>query len=527
LIETIKQLFLTSPTLAWSIVSVLVALVAIAALWEHVKWWWLNTWMQFPLVGRIATLSRDSNPEPGNTGWFKSEKTLCRSYKEFMRIQDEHAFREMKAYILKSGDNGRTTTPGWIWLLTASMVFVEALGFSYVLAGYTLPGASENLQGTGALGIAFLLSILLVGFTHFAGRELYTSFKIKQARREWIESGRKDSFKSKPIDLASPQNLDDDKPAFTQLANRVGTNVSYALTSATIVLVVIVAIFATYVRGQALEKTLLQETVGQNTSSASVSIQMTNDGLNMTATSRPALPAADAASDKEAQRKAIRDGNDIDRHGGWGTFIVLAFIFVFLQILGVVFGYKFGFAGQNSAEAYRAVGGGRYATYQEVREHYRAIADTAQSMLEALQQRLMYRNAMTGNTGQHTSRTFSDFMEETRDEEARDHQNEQDHMDKRRANGPSTASSNSRFESRLSVESPIASTNTQQYPLPPPVPMPPPVPETLYYFLDQNNLPQGPASLTTIRGNVASGKLPPTVKIAVVGGSEWLPIPGG
>ncbi|MFX5817271.1 hypothetical protein ABTE26_20460, partial [Acinetobacter baumannii] len=85
--------------------------------------------------------------------------------KKFIHIQDEHDFNEKVTYLTKSGDNGRKATPNWIWLLTISMVFVEAMGFSYVLAGYTLPGASENLQQTGAYGIAFLISVILVAFT--------------------------------------------------------------------------------------------------------------------------------------------------------------------------------------------------------------------------------------------------------------------------------------------------------------------------------------------------------------------------
>lgn len=42
----------------------------------------------------------------------------------------------------------------------------------------------------GAYGIAFLISVILVAFTHFAGHELCKSGKIKHARQEWIETGR-------------------------------------------------------------------------------------------------------------------------------------------------------------------------------------------------------------------------------------------------------------------------------------------------------------------------------------------------
>ena len=428
MIETIKEFFAASPGLAWSIVSVMIAMVSMVALWEKLKWWWLNTWARFPLIGRITTLSKDLNRDTSDNAWFKAEKALCRDYKKFIRIQDEHDFNEKIEYLTKAGDNGRNPTPTWIWLLTVAMVFVEAMGFSYVLAGYTLPGASENLQQTGAYGIAFLISIILVALTHFAGHELHQSTHIKHARREWAEDGRKNKFTTGTMPLAKPQSADDGQPAYTQLANRVGTHESYKIAGLTVIFVLIVAVFATYVRGQVLEKTLHEEVVGK---SAQMNIAITDntDGLNMAVkeAGNLALPDADVAQNRAAKDKAVMDETNIDRHGGWGTFIVLAFVFVFLQILGVIFGYRWGFAGQNSAAAYRAIGGGCYTTYADVREHYKEIADTAQAKLESLQQMLMDRNAQIGTDGMHTSKTFYDFMEISRQEESRDRASQRQH----------------------------------------------------------------------------------------------------
>jgi hypothetical protein len=420
-----KEFFAAYPAAAWSIVSVMLALVAMVTLWEKIKWWWHNTWYSFPLIGRIARLSGDGNMDTSNSGWYKAERTLCRDYKKFIRIQDEHDFNEKITYLTKAADIGRSETPKWIWLLTIAMVFVEAMGFSYVLAGYTLPGASENLQQTGAYGIAFLISVILVAFTHFAGHELYKSGQIKNARREWVEDNRAHKLTTGIVPLARPQAVDDDQPNYAQLANRVGIHPGYVISIATLVFVLIIAGFATYVRGQVLEKQLQQEVTGQ-LGHAGSSSKSGMDALDMAASDK-ALPDADIASNKEADDKAVRDEANIDRHGGWGTFIVLAFVFVFLQLLGVIFGYRWGFAGKNSAEAFRAIGNGRYATYADVREHYREIADAAQSKLENLQQKMMDRNSVGGTTGQHLHKTFLDFMQESREEEAKDRNNERQH----------------------------------------------------------------------------------------------------
>lgn len=428
MIETIKGFFAASPGMAWSIVSVLIAMVVMVALWDKLKWWWLNTWASFPLIGRIATLSKDLNRDTTDNAWFKAEKALCRDYKKFIRIQDEHDFNEKIEYLTKAGDNGRAPMPTWIWVLTALLVFVEAMGFSYVLAGWTIPGASESLQQTGALGIAFIISVILVAFTHWTGHELHGATKIKNARREWAEDGRKQKFTTGIVPLARPQSIDDEQPGYTQLANRVGTHESYKITGATILIVLIVAAGATYVRGQVLEKALHQEVVGQGNQTA-VTLSSGADGLNMSVkgANNPNLPDADIAQNQAAKDKAVMDEINIDRHGGWGTFIVLAFIFVFLQILGVIFGYKWGFAGQNSKAAFKAIGNGRYTSYSDVREHYKEIADTAQAKLESLQQKLMDRNAQIGTDGMHTSKTFYDFMEISRQEDSRDRANERQH----------------------------------------------------------------------------------------------------
>jgi hypothetical protein len=419
-----KEFITDSPAMAWSLVSVLTALVVVAALWEKLKWWWFNTWVNFPLLGRIAALSRDANADVSYPGWYSGERTLCQEYKNFVHVQDEYDFNEKKAYLTKAGDNGRHTTPRWIWALTMAMVFVEALGFSYVLAGYTIPSASENLQQTGAYGIAFLISVILVAFTHFAGHELYKSGRIRNARREWIEDKRRFKLVSGTVPLSAPQSSDDGMPGYTQLCNRVGAHPGYAYTICTIIVVLAVAAGATYVRGQVLEKELVAR-ITQSSAQIDSTAQSANASLDMSQASP--LPAADLAANNDADKKAIADEADLDRHGGWATFVILAFIFVFLQLLGVIFGYRWGFAGQNSAEAYRDIGGGRYSSYAAVREAYRRVADTAQSRLAALQQRIMIRNSETGTSGQHLSKTFRDYMQETRLADEADRQNELRH----------------------------------------------------------------------------------------------------
>lgn len=405
--ETLHEIFGPRPALGLSGSIGLILLIAfLISKRDALSWIWINFWYSFPLIGRIARMSGDINKDATHPNWYKSERTLCADYRRFVRLRDEYDFMQKQTYLRKADDLGRSPMPGWVWALTAMLVIVEAFGFSYVLAGYTLPGASENMQQIGALGIAFLVAVILVAFTHFSGHELYVSGKIKLARLVWVQDGRVNKLQTRAVSLAEAQEADDEHPPYTQMINRIGSNqVSYKFTIATVIVVVLVAVGATYVRGQVLEKELSNMTLGQSAPSTSVFGTIKSD-----------LPPDIAAAKKITDDKVISDLQSTDRKGGWGTFIVLAVIFVFLQVLGIIFGYKWGFAGKQSEAAWVAVGRGKYNSYAEIRDDYQNVSDTAQGKLEELQQKMMDRNAIGGTEGVHTRRSFGEFMLEVEQE---------------------------------------------------------------------------------------------------------------
>ncbi|WP_416545291.1 hypothetical protein ACHEXK_08695 [Limnohabitans sp. DCL3] len=419
-----KEFFQDMSMMAWSLVLVMIALTIIAAKWEQVKWWWLNTWYGFPFIGKIASLSRNTRKDDTYPTWFLSEKKLCQDYKKFQPLQSEHDFNEKVTYLTLAGDDGRTPMPLFIWVLTIALVIVEALGFSYVLAGYTLPGASENNQELAALGIAFLISVILVVLTHAAGRELYKSVKIRTARRQWNhwneskERHLNNTFGTQPVNLSMPQSIDAKEPHFTRLANRVGTDQVNVMGIVAIIFVLIVAIGATYVRGQVLEKQLAQEITGQSNSQG-FTIKLNQDGLNFSSDSGKqfVLPAGSQDANRKVEQANQEYQKTIDRQGGWGTFIVLAFVFVFLQIIGAYFGYQWGFAGRQSQKAYDGTGG--FARYEDVYQKYEEISDVAQSKLADLQEKISYKNSTSGNAWVKSKLTYKEFLRVSREEAAK------------------------------------------------------------------------------------------------------------
>lgn len=424
--------------------------------WDRVSLWWLNLIYSLPLIGKLRRLARDIS-RSGSDEWTKSERTLCSDYKKHVKLVDRAQYLECKLYLAKAGDAGRSTFPIAIWVLIVTLVFVEAMGFSYVLAGWTVPGASENMQVTASYGISFMLSVVLVALTHLSGHEMHRSNAIRNARLEWREDPDAHAFTSDDAytlgeTLADPrksQTNDDRRPRYTQLANRVGSRPSYWISALTAVFVITVAVMATAVRDKTFLLQEIQETAGE-----------TKSYFGDT-------PPELAATQAEADKRAADDGRRTAGTASLSTFVLLAIVFVFLQILGVAFGMRWGFAGRESHRAYQLSAGARFSSFEQFQSYfYERVADHAQSKLETLRQLMIHRSEHAGNRRLvFTGKGFRDFVD--------------DHY--------------ARIRARSELPHPPPPAREEPAPRPSLLPPPPPPPLTRYYFTDAANVPSATA----------------------------------
>ncbi len=400
MLDSIKELFAVAPILAWSMAAV-TAVVFIASVWNGVKWPWMNAWMNFPVIGKIARYSRDTYRARGYEGWLRSELFLCLDYKRFLRDISEQDYNEKVEYLALAGDSGRSQMPGWMWPLITLMVLVQAVGFSDLLTGLTIPVLNESLRQNNVYGIALLISGLLVFLVFSAGHELYRNGRINDARREWQRSGRKSELRSGSVPLSKPQNIDADYPEYTRRLNRIGsTAAGYKVSIGAIVFVAMVAIGAIYAHVQALQK--IQVAAASQTQKIEKPV------------------TASAGLDISAEMPLSASGVSNDVNSGWSAFIEIAFMFAGLQLLCVYFGCRWGFAGQQSAQAFRAIGAGKFASYEQLMNYNHDISETAEIKLEELQQRIMQRLAKNGdNKIRSGSHTFQDFIQEQRERQTR------------------------------------------------------------------------------------------------------------
>jgi len=424
-----------------------IVLAYIITHWQEVKFWWLNFTYNFPVIGKLSRLAKDIEGFDENHKWFYSEERLCRDYYNFYEKVDvnDESYDEAKDYLHAAGELGRKPTPTFIWVMIFVLVIVEAFGFAYVLAGFTIPGASEATQQKGAIGVAAMLAILLVWLTHLTGQELHKNTLIKKIRR-WYKNDNAGGHNWRDLkpdeQLITIDNTFDDKdsPNYIRMLNRLDVNdrvqATYTKTILTIIFIAAVAIGATYIRHQVL----VQEIASSHESAmnifnddASPFADAGGDDADVGALFGDA-GADDAKEDlsvlfgEEAETKVESKSaatgasveDETNQKGGDATFMILGLLFVFIQILGIFFGMHYDFAGRESKEAYECLRG--FSTKKAFLSYYERakthIARIAQRQLQKLQHKMNIINDNMGTDAETTQllrnnkdRTFKKYLE--------------------------------------------------------------------------------------------------------------------
>tara|TARA_R110000796_G_scaffold63211_2_gene145941 strand:+ start:34628 stop:36121 length:1494 start_codon:yes stop_codon:yes gene_type:complete len=430
--------------------------------WDEVKLFFKSMLYSMPLIGKTRRLAKDMSVR--KDGWFASERTLCDDFAGDIRriAADPEMYDRSKSYLGKVQELGRNELGVFMRILLIAMVFVEALGFAYVLAGYTIPGASEQLQVQGSFFIAFLISCVLVFLTHQSGQELHKRGLIKKVRTWWMHDTDEDRAnllgRTNKVTLENDQ-VDDNDPAYMQILHRVDTNAHVTpgapiWTMIAAIAIIGVAVGATYVRYETYQQEKTAETIGAAAPSNNsvFSLGDLSDDLPNVLTQ----PQADADQQAENEQEGARDAANLT------TYAILATLFILIQIMGIGIGYKTGFAGKESATARGIIRNFPSRTsYEAWYERKRdAIARVAQKHLSNLQVRLTANASANGVDKTHrevlmgsADRTFMDHHEQSENKAEVSRQN----ADKRKHSSVHAA----KEERTPTVSEPIAETREE------------------------------------------------------------------
>lgn len=405
-----------------AIVLTLVAVFLVKKFWDQVSFYVLRVRMNMPLFGKLSRLSKQ--PGRDKAGWFNAEKDVCSEFQPYFEEVNKSSqfYDNCKNYLAKVDELGRKKLGILGWVVISVMVFIEAMGFSYVLSGFTIPGASEALKQQGAIGIALLISGLLVFLTHWCGAELHHNSLIKKVRIWWAQSDTSEQMKPNQKVTLEKDYFDDADPEWRNLLSRIKANAnvkpSYFVTVVTIIAVLCIGSGATFVRIQVLNA----ELIGAHDSGQ-------YEGASMNGTSASSdpyaieLPAELVASQAETDTTSDDQIMNANLKGGMTTFMVLAVVFVFLQIVGVLLGLKTGFAGKESADAHKF--SGRFKNREEFTVYHErkrnVIAQIAQRNLTKLQSKMTEKlpqsttdKSVLDTLGQGNNRTFLSYAQSER-----------------------------------------------------------------------------------------------------------------
>ena len=361
----------------------------------QINFWWLNFMYSLPFVGKLARLSRDTT-RSSSPGWLRAEETLCGDYRKHIMTTSEQEFRKRLTYMSKAQDLGRSPLPGWMVAILAVLLVAEGLGFSYLLGTWMAREGSANVHTLLMLAIVFVICTIMLFLTHAAGHQLHRTGLIKRCDKEWRDGGQEAPFRTREVKLDDDQGLDEGSPGFTHTVNRVGTHGSYVMVAITAVAVISIASVSTWMRVNHLNQEMIERTTVQPGGAA--------DGNPF---SSGKAPAELAQPQQEADMKARVEALSNEKGEGLAAFIMLALIFIVTQIVGIYAGFKYGFAGKESAAAFRGTRG--FATYDDYMDRFEPMIQVGQAKLQTLQRNLA---AMGGNLKLSLHKTFDDYISE-------------------------------------------------------------------------------------------------------------------
>lgn len=399
MLEAIRTFF----TLYWHIVIPVIATLFLAipviVHWYEVRYWLMKVRIGMPWMGRIAHWVRHpgsretaSTENPNAVGFYESESQLSLMYETYYRHHQpsEANFRRCQDYLGKIDEDNRKEKGFGLWLLIIVLMLIEATAFGFALAPFALTLATPNTAIAGAFAIGLVISIIGLFLSEFAGRQLYLNSVVAKIlsfenMRGTGESG--DMVRTHIVTIDNT-NIDDEKPHYQQLLNRVKLpkdgekpGKRFGLVVGYTVFIVGLAIAAFWVRAETLNA---QEA---DLVSNPPSITQSADDFPVSGEDDFPMPTDMQSIASASAGKSAQDQIDALHRASLVTFAVLSGLFVFIQLTSTFLAYLYGFAGTYSRVAWEMVhkfsSANDFVRFHEAKA--RSIATDAQSSLGKLQ----------------------------------------------------------------------------------------------------------------------------------------------
>ena len=307
------------------------------------RFWCFDIWADLPLIGTVARRSRMRRPTTERANARLDE--LFHGYLLHMPTPiEEEDFNRIRAYLFHACDSQSKPTPVMAWVLLFALICAESYAFSFLL-GVSLSGdMSQNRADLVAVGIAFILGLVLLILAHMSGHQIRRTHELRSAHRHSIDTSGDWRADEKPIkdltqriSLEDDQNLDepqlenyDSQRFINRAAKSVSDHGSYVMPVLFIISVILIGL------GQFQLRNIM------------------------------------------ADAEALGPVNSAPE---WANALFVL-IFFMTQGLALMFGYKYGFMGQDSKRGYDIIDGRNdFHSYTQERDPMVRRADESLSSL--------------------------------------------------------------------------------------------------------------------------------------------------
>lgn len=439
----------------WPLVGLIVLTIMVIRWWERVSYFFLNFFSSLPIIGYVARLSRSNEPRrqaSGGKAWSPAEEALCAKYWQHYKsfaLNADFYLRSVN-YLNKIDERGRKPTGPLLWFCSIALVLLEAFIFALVLSPFIASNISANQAEFSAIVISVLIGVVLVPATHRMGKELHKNSLLRKIRYWYDDARRDDNAKSLSKDHAISLDTtrdDDREPEYVQMRNRINTTVhakpQYWATAIALALVLFFAVGAYFVRAATIDAAETQTVNGSPFSQV-------NEAPNASPFD---LPSGAVEDNARADSQASEEIGHNRVFASKLTFIILSVIFVGVQLIGVLIGLYYSFAGIESKAAAKYVG--NFSGAEEFTAwhslHRERVERDAQEKLSALQNRMLMKRTSSQSQRQNELPTFADFVSQKRNDR-RQAENEERQYEARSNEAGSTSPSAERRQHASSGE---------------------------------------------------------------------------
>lgn len=405
MIENIGNFIMANAYAIIVLVSIIFMIVAFQS--NSVRFFWTDFWVTFPIrlpyLENIASLSQKEHP--GSDGWMAAEEQLCTKYKPFFpRIISEESFEQNIEYMAATHDLGRTPTPFKVYLLLFVLLALESVGFSYMLS-QTFE-ASERMTQIITFAVVVLIAILFAYYMHLAGHSFYRANVIRSHYKD-KKIGASKEFDGKTYQLAKNQFDDKNESSYFRCVRRVSDKSrdkgSYVLFGIAVAIIVLGLTFTTWMRFE-------QDSSLETSTTAGLS-QGTSSGNPFA----KELPQMVTDPNNQAVQKAKDELQDHNKNKNVAAYLFFGLIFVLTQVVGIIFGHKYGFLGKETYYKNKETGAwvGAYANtkgysgYEEYLASYDEKIDLVNRRLKTLQDKL---RDLFPNLDTSLNKNFREFL---------------------------------------------------------------------------------------------------------------------